>query len=98
MRKVFLPLAAALCIAMTPQLASAAPSASLAGVQAGTSLVEQATYYRRDYGYFPRHPYYRYFPPHPFYPHYLFGPFPPHFFFLPYPFPPPPLFSPSYFD
>src|SRR5215831_2006799 len=86
MRKVFLSLAAALCIAMTPQLSSAAPSASLAGVHAGTSLVEQATYYRRYYGgyypryryygYYPRYRYYGYYPRYRYYPYYDYGYYP----------------------
>ena len=85
MRKVLLPLAAALCIAMTPQVSSAAPSASLAGVQAGTSLVEQATYYRRYYGgYYPRYRSYGYYPRYRYYPYYDYGYYPrPYYYYQP---------------
>ena len=66
MRKLFLPLAAALVIATTPQLSSAAPGPSLAGLNTGAltgaSLVDHATYYRRDYDdYYPRYRYHRYY-------------------------------------
>lgn len=83
MRKLFLLLAAALCIAMTPQLSSAAPSASLAGVHAAT-LVEQATYYRRDYyGYYPRYRHYGYYPRYRYY-DYGYYPRPYYYYYRPY--------------
>jgi hypothetical protein len=85
MRKVFLPLAAGLCIAMMPQVSSAAPSASLAGVQAGTSVVEQV-YYRRHYGgYYPRYRHYGYYPRYRYYPYYDYGYYPrPYYYYRPY--------------
>lgn len=78
MRKVFLSLTAVLGMAMMPQVSSAAPSASLAGIQTGTSLVEQATYYRRHYygGYYPRYRSYGYYPRYRYYPYYDYGYYP----------------------
>ena len=64
MRKLFLPLTAALFIATTPQLSSAASGPNLAGLRAGAPLTEHATYYRRDYdGYYPRYRHYGYYYP-----------------------------------
>jgi len=96
MRKVFLPIAAALFIAMTPHLASAAPSAGLAGVQAATSLVEQATYYRRHYGYYPRHRYYGYYPRYRYYPYYDYGYYRPNYYYRPYAYRPNPYYYRRY--
>ena len=85
MRKLFLPLTAALFMAMTPQLSAAAPSAGLTGLQAGTSLVEQATYYRRHYyGTYPRYRYYGYYPRYRYYPYYDYGYYPRPYYYRPY--------------
>jgi hypothetical protein len=94
MRKLFLPLTAALFIATTPQLSSAASGTTLAGLRDGASLVEHATYYRRDYdGYYPR--YHRYYGSYPRYRHhryYDYGYYPrrnyyyqPYYYHRPYP-------------
>jgi hypothetical protein len=97
MRKAFLPLVGALCIAMTPQLSSAAPTASLAGVQAGTSLVEQATYYRRyDGGYYPRYRHYGYYPRYRAYPYYDYGYYRPNYYYRPYAYRPYPYYYRRY--
>ena len=97
MRKLFLPLVGALCIAMTPQLSSAAPSANLPGVQAGAPLVEQATYYRRYYGgYYPRYRYYGYYPRYRAYPYYDYGYYRPNYYYRPYAYRPSPYYYRRY--
>jgi hypothetical protein len=97
MRNVFLPFTAALCIAMTPQLSSASPSASLAGVKAGTSLVEQATYYRRHYGgYYPRYRSYGYYPRYRYYYPYYDYSYYPRPYYRPYPYRPYPYYYRRY--
>jgi hypothetical protein len=97
MRKAFLPLVGALCIAMMPQLSSAAPTASRAGVQAGASLVAPATYYRRYYdGYYPRYRYYGYYPRYRAYPYYDYGYYRPNYYYRPYAYRPYPYYYRRY--
>jgi hypothetical protein len=93
MRKLFLPLTAALFIAITPQLSSAASGANFAGLRAGAALVEHATYYRRDYdGYHPHYRYYGYYPRYRYHRYYDYGYYPrrhyyyqPDYYYRPYP-------------
>jgi len=91
MRKLFLPLAAALVIAATPQLSSAASGPSLAGLNTGAltgaSLVDHATYYRRDYDdYYPRYRHYGYYPRYRYHRYYDYGYYPRHYnyYYRPY--------------
>ena len=87
MRKLFLPLAAALFVA-TPQVSSAAPPANLAGFQAASVLAEHATYYRRDYDYddyYSRRRYYGgYYPRYRYYRHYDYDYYPRRSYYRPY--------------
>ena len=66
MRKTNLIATAAALVAMAPQLAFAAPVSNGAAIQSGTTFAEPATFYRRDYDYYPRHRYYghSYYPRH----------------------------------
>jgi len=86
MRKLFLPLAAALFIAATPQLSAAASGPNLAGLRTEASLVDHATYYRRDYDdYYPRYRNYGYYPRYRYYRHYDYGYYPRrHYYYRPY--------------
>ncbi len=66
MRKAILIATAAALVAMAPQLASATPASNGAAILSGTTVAEPATFYRRDYDYYPRHRYYghSYYPRH----------------------------------
>jgi hypothetical protein len=66
MRKAILIATAAALVAMAPQLASATPASNGAAIHSGTTVAEPATFYRRDYDYYPRHRYYG----HGYYPRY----------------------------
>jgi hypothetical protein len=66
MRKTNLIATAAALVAMAPQLAFAAPVSNGAAIQSETTVAEPATFYRRDYDYYPRHRYYG----HSYYPRY----------------------------
>jgi hypothetical protein len=66
MRKAILIATAAALVAMAPQLASATPASNGAAIHSGTT-VEPATFYRRNYDYYPRHRYYDSYYPRRYY-------------------------------
>ena len=63
MRKTALMLAAAAAfVAMAPQFTSAAPIMKGIAINPEPSLAQNATYYGRDYDYYPRYRSYSYYP------------------------------------